>query len=56
MFSVSAGTGDSMAHFVAELRKPIHPAGKDQTHLIPAMLRKLSCHVLVTHLVEMSPA
>jgi hypothetical protein len=35
---------------------PVHPAGKDQTHLIPAMLRKLSCHVLVTHLVEMLPA
>jgi hypothetical protein len=27
---------------------PIHLAGKDQTHLIPAVLRKLSCHVLVT--------
>ena len=28
---------------------PIPPAGKDQTYLIPAMRRKLSCHILVTH-------
>jgi hypothetical protein len=27
---------------------PIHLTGKGQTHLIPAVLRKLSCHVLVT--------
>jgi hypothetical protein len=33
---------------VKGLVMPIHLAGIDQTHLIPAVLRKLSCHVLVT--------
>jgi len=35
---------------------PIHPVGKDQARLIPPVLRKKACHVLVTYPFEMSPA
>jgi hypothetical protein len=44
-FSFRAG---HPARIVKGLVMPIHLAGKDQTHPIPSVLRKLSCHVLVT--------
>jgi hypothetical protein len=46
----------SLWFMVKRPEMPIHPAGKGRTCLIPTVLRKLSCHVLVTHPFEMSPA